>query len=39
MRKSVFALLTFLMILWAPAVTWGQISEVQVGVDGMTCVT
>lgn len=39
MRKRVFALLTLLTILWIPAVTWAELSEVRVGVDGMTCVT
>ena len=39
MQKTVFTLLTLLTILWIPAVTWAEVGEVKVGVDGMTCVT
>lgn len=39
MGKRGFALLTLLALLWIPGVPWAGISEVRVGVDGMTCVT
>ncbi len=39
MRNIVFVLLSLLTILSTPAAPSAQLSEVRVGVDGMTCVT